>query len=564
MIQQLETVRVPNIGTDDQVEVIEILVAKREKVEKGQSLIVLENDKASMEIPSPLAGEVVDIKVKSGDKVAEGSEIMAMAVSVTPEAQTESQKEKNSELTKIKTETETEKKTLKEQEGVQGQQERTQEKTRGEERGRQQVEQGRQQVKQQKQIEIRVPNLGVDEAVEIIEVHIEKGKQIEKDDTVIVLESDKASMEIPASSAGKVVAVKVQKGDKVKSGDPIALLVAASLPVDSPPASESLPIDPPSPPAKEGDQQADSQAAPMAAPSSLSGSNGNFYAGPAVRKMARELGVELANLNGSGHKGRILKEDIQNYVKRHLQQGAAMPEPPQIDFAAYGKTVEKDLNKIQRLTAENMHRAWITAPHVTQFEEVDITDLENFRKGQKAIAEKKGVKLTPVPFLIKALALALKELPQFNVSVVGNRLVQKLYYHIGMAVATPHGLVVPVIRDVDKKSIWELAQEASELAEKARHRQLSVEAMQGGCITLSSLGAQGGTQFTPIINVPEVAILGVSKSSYQPVYQDGTFVPRLILPIALSYDHRAINGVDGAKFTSYLKLLLSDIRNLAL
>ncbi len=564
MIQQLETVRVPNIGTDDQVEVIEILVAKKDRVEKGQSLIVLENDKASMEIPSPLAGEVVDIKVKSGDKVTEGSEIIAIAVSATSEAQTESQTKKNSELTKTKTETKT--RALKEQEDMQEQQKRAQEKTQEEEQGRQQVEQERQKTEQQKQIEIRVPNLGVDEAVEIIEVHIEKGKQIEKDDTVIVLESDKASMEIPASSAGKVAAVKVQKGDKVRSGDPIALLVVASenLPVDSPPASESLPVDSPPPPAKEGDQQADSQAAPVAAPSGLSGSNGNFYAGPAVRKMARELGVELANLSGSGHKGRILKEDIQSYVKRHLQQGAAMPEPPQIDFAAYGKTMEKDLNKIQRLTAENMHRAWITAPHVTQFEEVDITDLENFRKGQKAIAEKKGVKLTPVPFLIKALALALKELPQFNVSVVGNRLVQKLYYHIGMAVATPHGLVVPVIRDVDKKSIWELAQEASELAEKARHRQLSVEAMQGGCITLSSLGAQGGTQFTPIINVPEVAILGVSKSSYQPVYQDGTFVPRLILPIALSYDHRAINGVDGAKFTSYLKLLLSDIRNLAL
>jgi len=543
MIQQLETVRVPNIGTDDQVEVIEILVAKKDRVEKGQSLIVLENDKASMEIPSPLAGEVVDIKVKSGDKVTEGSEIMTM--SATSKTETEPQTKENPELTKTGAKTETKIEALKEHKETQGkQQEQTQEK-----------EQEEQQGKQQREIELRVPNLGVDEAVEIIEVHIEEGKQIERDDTVIVLESDKASMEIPTTSTGKVVAVKIKKGDKVKSGDPIALLV-----VDG----GSLPTDSPSPPAREDDQQVHSEVAPVPTSSEASRSNGDFYAGPAVRKMARELGVRLANLSGSGHKGRILKEDIQDYVKRHLQQGAAMPEPPQIDFAAYGKTMTKELNKIQRLTAENMHRAWISAPHVTQFEEVDITDLENFRKGQKAASEKKGVKLTPVPFLIKALALALKELPQFNVSVVGNQLIQKFYYHIGMAVDTPHGLVVPVIRDVDKKSIWELAQEASELAKKARHRQLSVEAMQGGCITLSSLGAQGGTQFTPIINVPEVAILGVSKSSYQPVYEEGAFVPRLILPVALSYDHRAINGVDGAKFTSYLKLLLSDIRNLTL
>lgn len=547
MAQQLETVLIPNIGTDEQVEVIEILVAKKDRIEKGQSLLVLENDKASMEIPSPLAGEVVDIKVKSGDKVAEGSEVMTMA----PAGQAKQEPtDKPVDKQESRQKTEPAQQTAK--------QEKPAEQQAVEVGGEMEAEVGA-----EIEAEIRVPNLGVDDAVEVIEVHIKEGQRIEKDDTVIVLESDKASMEIPATSSGKVLAVKVKKGDKVKSGAAIALLMTTG---DAPSSTVDSPRQPPKAVevAASRPAQSEAQAAPVRLPSS---SGGSFYAGPAVRRMARELGVNLAELTGSGHKGRILKEDVQQYVKGRMQQGATMAATaalPPIDFTAYGKTEEKALNKIQLLTAENMHRAWVTAPHVTQFEEVDITDLEKFRKGQKAAAEKKEVKLTPVPFLIKALALALKELPQFNVSVVGNRLVQKLYYHIGMAVDTPHGLVVPVIRDVDKKSVWELARESADLAARARQRQLAIADMQGGCITLSSLGALGGTQFTPIINVPEVAILGVSKSSYKPVYQGEEFVPRLMLPIALSYDHRAINGVDGAKFTSYLKYLLSDIRNLTL
>ena len=282
--------------------------------------------------------------------------------------------------------------------------------------------------------------------------------------------------------------------------------------------------------------------------------------------MARELGVGLAEIRGSGEENRILKEDVKRFVKERMTQGGGVSsqQPLDIDFAKFGPIEEKEMTKIQSLTAQGMHRAWITAPHVTQYEEIDITDLENFRQGQKNLAAQKGVKLTPVPFLIKALALALRELPQFNVSVSGKTLIQKHYYHIGMAVDTPAGLVVPVIRDVDKKSIWDLAAETGEMAVKARERRLRPDDMEGGCITLSSLGAQGGTQFTPIINVPEVAILGVSRSYHKPIYQEREFVPRLVLPVALSYDHRAINGVDGAKFTNYLSYLLKDIRNIVL
>ena len=530
MADPIESVQIPNIGTEDEVEVIEVLVAGRDKVEEGQSLIVLENDKASMEIPAPFGGQVIDIKVKVGDKVTEGMEIMTMAPAASS---MKAAKAKFSVSESSSAPKESLSKTPAKEKKIPAQK--------------------KESAMEEKEIEVKVPHLGVDDAVEIIEVHIEKGQRVKKDDVLIVLESDKASMEIPAPAGGSIVELKVKKGDKVKSGDAIALMTSSADLVENEMLGSSDPsVEVEAPVAL---------SSPVREIERMASSNG-LYAGPAVRKMARELGVNLIEISGTGEKGRILKEDVQSYVKAKMQGGTI--QAPQVDFSAYGRVEEKPMTKIQLLTAENMHRAWMTAPHVTQFEEVDITDLEKFRQEQKSLATRKKLKLTPVPFLIKALALALKELPQFNVSIKGRTLVQKFYYHIGMAVATPHGLVVPVIRDVAKKSIWELAAETANQAEKARQRRLAVAEMQGGCITLSSLGALGGAQFTPIINVPEVSILGVSKSFHKPIYKEGKFVPRLMLPIALSYDHRAINGVDGAQFTSYMAYLLGDIRNLTL
>lgn len=425
-------------------------------------------------------------------------------------------------------------------------------------------------------VSVRIPNIGTSDAVEIIEILVVAQDKVEEGQSIIVLESDKASMEIPSPVGGEISEIKAKLGDKVTEGVEIMTInqtetSAVASKESAPAATPAVASKEPAPAAAPAMETKESlTAATLEAQSSFladggEGRGGNFYAGPAVRKMARELGVSLDQIQGSGADKRILKEDIKRFVKERMVQGGKSSfVQSSMDFAKFGRIEEREMTKIQVLTAENMHHAWTSVPHVTQFEEIDITDLETFRQGQKALAAQKGVKLTPVPFLIKALALALKELPQFNVSLQGRTLINKHYYHIGMAVDTPFGLVVPVIRDVEKKSIWDLAAETGEMATKARARRLKPDDMQGGCITLSSLGAQGGTQFTPIINVPEVAILGVSRSYHKPIYQQQEFIPRLVLPIALSYDHRAINGVDGAKFTVYLAYLLSDIRNLAL
>lgn len=530
---------IPNLGTDEAVEVIEVLVGAGDRVKAEQPLIVLESDKASMEIPSPIAGQIEKLTVAKGDQVKEGDEIgfIVVADAAPNRAKQQAAAPASPDLAKpqpVEQEEATEREDATKQEG------------RAEE----------------EEVMVNIPDLGTDEAVAIIEVHCKEGQTVAKDDVLIVLESDKASMEIPAPHAGQILSLKCKKGDQVKSGDPLALMLAKrASPAPSPSATPS-----PVAPAAVGSTAASAPPTPSAAtlaqpPAAPTG--GVFYAGPAVRRLAREFGVDLRQIRGSGVRGRILKEDVQLYVRGALRRGeAGLPAPPTVDFAQFGKTQSIAMTRMQKTIAQNMRGAWLNIPHVAQFEDADITDLDAWRKEHKAEAEQKGVKLSPVPFLIKALALALRELPQFNVSIRGDELVHKHYYHIGMAVDTPNGLVVPVLRNVDQKSIWTIAAEASALASRARNRSLKREDMQGGCITLSNLGNLGGTQFTPIINPPEVAILGASKMVYRPVYTDGKFVPRLILPLALSYDHRAVNGVDGAKFTSFIARVLRDVSQL--
>ena len=424
---------------------------------------------------------------------------------------------------------------------------------------------------------INIPNIGTDEAVEIIEIMVQPGDVVEKEQSLLVLESDKASMDVPSPVGGKLQKILVKVGDKVKEGDAIAEIEAADDGDAPAPKNEEEKEEkkedkkeekPDEKPAPKEEAKPAPQPTPQAAAQTPAASSGDAYAGPAVRKLAREFGIDLTQVPPSGENGRIVKEDLHNYVKNRLAGaptgGSALPPEPVVDFSEFGKVTEQEMDKIKRLTAEGMQSSAINAPHVTQFDEADVTDLETFRGKKKKQAEKKKVKLTPVPFIIKALALALKEFPQFNASLRGNTIIQKHYYNIGVAVDTPAGLVVPVIKEVDKKGIWELAKDLGEISENARNRRISPKDLQGGCITLSSLGRGGGTQFTPIINLPEVAILGVSRVDVKPLWQEDKFVPRSMMPVALSYDHRAVNGVDGANFTRFVCSLLSDPRNLSM
>ncbi len=459
---------------------------------------------------------------------------------------------------------------------------------------------------------IRVPDLGGAEEVEVIELAVAVGDHVELEQTLVVLESEKAMMELPAPQAGTVVKILVKEGDKIKQAG-VAILeleVAAETAKDAPP--KTAPAAPPStspqptspqatsPPPVAVEAGAESAAGPPAAPppkapapspteptdvpAAASPSDGtdtesaptDVYAGPAVRQFARQLGADLTRVAGSGPRGRILKEDVQAFVKRALGDadsglaragktaGSGIPAVPSIDFSQFGAVESVAMTKIQKLTATNMHRSWLNVPHVTQFDAADITALEEFRASLKAEAELRKIRLTPLPFILAACAAALRANPEFNRSLQGDgeHFVQKHYIHIGVAVDTPRGLLVPVIRDVDHKGIWQLAKEVMMLSAKARDGKLTPAEMQGGCFTITSLGAQGGTGFTPIINTPEVGILGVSRAAIRPVWQDGAFAPRQLLPLCLSYDHRAINGVDGARFMTFLVTALGDIRRL--
>ena len=439
--------------------------------------------------------------------------------------------------------------------------------------------------------DVLVPDIGNFDSVDVIEVLVKVGDHIAKDDSLITVESDKASMDIPAPFSGTVKEVKMKVGDKVAQGHLILTLDANDAAVENKPAEKittpapaqvapKVVIPEPSRPAPEPPKQVQPSHQPLPVGESVVVNGGKLsHASPSVRKFARELGVNLALVKGSGTKNRILQSDIQAFVKGELAKprtenmGAGLGAlatlaMPVIDFSQFGEVETKPLSRIKKLSGANLHRNWVTAPHVTQFDEADITDLEDFRKSMQADAEKRGVKLTMLAFLIKASVNALKAYPSFNSSLSpdGDSLILKSYYNIGFACDTPDGLVVPVVKDVQNKDVLDIARDLMELSTKARERKLKVEEMQGGCFTISSLGGIGGTMFTPIINCPEVAILGVSRSSMQPVYNAKTkeFEPRLILPLSLSYDHRVVDGADGARFTSHMRMMLSDVRRLLL
>ena len=581
----IENILVPDLGDASDVEVIELLVAVGDTVAEEDSLLVLESDKAAMEIPAPKAGVIKTVEVNLGDKVSSGSLIVTLEVegaaedSAAPASSGESKSEEA---------------------------EASGEAAKPEEQDPASSDGGEQLAAEPAQaslVDVLVPDLGTEDEVEIIEIAIAVGDTLAVDDTLMTLESDKAAMDVPSDRAGVVKEILVAVGDKVKNGDAIVRVLAEQK------AEQKAQSNAQQEPTQKADQRTASETqktAPAAdqgsgnagaaspapaspstssvtgSPSSSSGSSPNspvpgsesakVYAGPAVRKLARELGVDLTQVSGSGAKSRITKDDVHGFVKARLnapaavQGGAAIAAVPDIDFSQFGEIEEIPRSKLHKLTASNMQRNWNAVPHVAQFNEIDITDLEDFRASLKGEAERKGVKMTFLPFLLKACAKALAEYPQFNVSLhsSGEYLIQKKYIHIGVAVATDAGLVVPVIRDVDKKDLWELAAEVVELSNKAKARKLAPQDMQGACFSISSLGALGGTGFIPIVNAPEVAILGVAKTAVKPQFIDKEFVPRQMLPITLSYDHKAVNGVDGGLFVTYLDKLLSDIRNLVL
>jgi len=435
--------------------------------------------------------------------------------------------------------------------------------------------------------DILVPDIGDFAEVEVIEVLVSEGDTIAEEDSLITVESDKASMEIPSSGAGVVKEVKVALGDRVSEGSVIVTIEAseAAAEEDTAPTVEEKPAETVKPEAQSNEAVTKVKTAPVpeapAKPSPVATidevSFSKAYASPSVRRFARELGVDLGIVSGSGRKGRILKEDVKSFIKQAMQSGGAnaasaggsslgIAPMPAIDFSQWGEISEVKLSKINKLTGEFLHRNWVNIPHVTQYDEADITEMEAFRKQMVKEMEREGVKITPLAFIMKAVVASLKAYPRFNTSLApsGDVLIQKNYYHIGVAVDTPDGLVVPVIRDVDQKSVVEISNEIREFASKARDKKLTPSDMQGGCFTISSLGGIGGTKFTPIINAPEVAILGVSRSEMQPVWNGSEFEPRLMLPLSLSYDHRVIDGAEGARFTTHLSKMLSDIRRLIL
>jgi pyruvate dehydrogenase E2 component (dihydrolipoamide acetyltransferase) len=561
-----EIIKVPDLGDSSEVEVIELLVSVGQEVSENDSLLVLESDKAAMEIPAPTSGVVKSIAVNLGDQVTTGTEILTLEVSDSGASESE----------QAAADEDVEEQSLQETTADQPAAAET------EAAAPEAIESPPEKQPASTEPVLRVleiPDLGGEDDVEVIEVHVAVGDTVNVDDPLITLESDKAAMDVPSTAAGEVKALKIKVGDKVSKGAPILELLAqpeeVSAPAEpavsaaqpaaepvAPAAPEAEPTAPAAPPAPARTEPADGENTP----------GSSVYAGPAVRKLARELGADLTLVTGTGAKGRILKEDLQAFVKSRLSQtpaavaGGGLPAVADIDFSQFGEVEQVAMSKLHRLTAVNMQRNWSSIPHVAQFNEADVTELEEFRGKQRSDAEKKGIKLTFLPFLLKACVKALQEYPQFNVSLhsSGEYYFQKKYFHVGVAVATDAGLVVPVIRDVDQKSLWDLAAELAELSDKAKQRRLSKEDMQGACLTISSLGAIGGTGFIPIINAPEVAILGVGKTEVKPVYQDGQFVPRSMLPLTLSYDHRAVNGVDGGLFSSYLVRLLADIRLLLL
>lgn len=545
-------ITIPDIGGAESVDVIEVFVAKGDKIKKDDSLITLESEKASMEIPAPKAGVVKAVKLSVGDKAAEGDVIVELLADSSETA------DASNDAAIAESETaQVEESTAKP--GKQATEKSTEQQT-------EQSEVKSAETKTSPTINIIVPDIGGADDVDIIEVLVAKGDTVAEGDSLITLESEKASMEVPSSHAGVVQDIKVKVGGKISEGGLILTLIsdaASSKPAVPEQKAPETQTAAPQAPAK-------SQATPVQSAPQVTATAANTHASPVVRRLAREFGVDLTQVTGSGRKSRILKEDVQAYVKSRLAsggaQGLAVPPAPVIDFSKFGDIEVLKLKKIKRLTGVHVHRSWVTIPHVTQFDEADITELEAFRKSNKKQAEEQGFKLTPLVFIMKAVVSCLKQFPTFNASLdpSGENLILKKYFHIGVAADTPNGLVVPVIRDVDQKGFFELAKELAEISKKARDKGLMPQEMQGSCFTISSLGGISGTAFTPIVNMPDVAILGVSKSKIQPVYIDGEFVPRLMLPLSLSYDHRVIDGAEAARFTAFLGACLSDLRKLLL
>lgn len=539
-----QQVTVPDIGGAEDAEVIELLVAVGDEVQVDQGLIVLESDKASMEIPSSVQGIVLEVLVREGETLSEGSPVAVIEADVD-----------ESQVPPPEPEQEISETVAAEPESA----------------GSEPVEESAAPATQRAEIQVVVPDIGTDEAVELIEICIAEGDSVAEGDSLVVLESDKASMEVPAPVAGEIVKVLVSEGDRVQQGHEL-MVISGSAPVDAVPVEPAAPEPAlaPSPAAKPVPAVPEAETAEKPLPAT---SEGKVYAGPAVRKLAREFGITLSSVPGSGPRGRILKEDLHQYVQKSLSDrrpaaagGAGIAPIPEIDFSTFGEVELVDRSKMDKVTATNMQRSWLNVPHVTQFDEADITELEEFRASLKAEAEQRNTRLTPMPFLLKACAVALRDNPKLNSSLAegGEKLAYKKYCHIGMAVDTPAGLLVPVIRDVDRKSIWDLADEVIEMAGKARDRKLTPADMQGGCFTISSLGNIGGQGFTPIVNAPEVGILGVSKAVIKPVWDGQEFAPRKMLPLSLSYDHRVVNGGDGGRFFTRLVALLGDIRQLVM
>ncbi|WOO48857.1 pyruvate dehydrogenase complex dihydrolipoyllysine-residue acetyltransferase [Hafnia alvei] len=522
---ELKEVHVPDIGGDE-VEVTEVMVKVGDSIAEEQSLITVEGDKASMEVPAPFAGVVKEIKIATGDKVSTGSLIMVFEVAGSaPVAQAAPAPAASAPVASA--------------------------------------------VK-----EVNVPDIGGDE-VEVTEVMVKVGDSISEEQSLITVEGDKASMEVPAPFAGVVKEIKIAVGDKVKTGSLIMMFeVAGAAPAPAAPAAAA-----PAPANSTPAAPAKAQAPAPAAKEEFVENDAYVHATPVIRRLAREFGVNLAKVKGTGRKGRILREDVQSYVKELIKRAESAPANaggglpgmlpwPKVDFSKFGEIEEVELGRIQKISGANLSRNWVMIPHVNLFDEADITEVEEFRKQQNKEAEKKklDVKITPLVFVMKAAAKALADMPRFNSSISedGQKLILKKYINIGIAVDTPNGLVVPVFKDVNKKGILELSYELAEVSKKARAGKLTAADMQGGCFTISSLGGIGTTGFAPIVNAPEVAIMGLSRSSMKPVWNGKEFVPRLILPMSLSFDHRVIDGADGARFITLINQYMSDLRRLVM
>ncbi len=572
-------VRVPNLGDIDEVEVTELCVSVGDLVGENDPIIVIESDKASMEVPAGVAGVIQSFAISLGDVVGEGSLIAHISVD-TEETVAESETQK---LSVDESKTETPIADVGSPASVSDVAAST-------------ADESPSSTNQKKDLDVLVPDLGDIDEVEVIEIGIAVGDSVSAGDLLLVLESDKASMEIPAEVGGEVIKLAVAVGDQVSAGSLIAVIATTDAGNVALVSENSAGLGSKSKQTKRESKEdktesVDAKGAtnaptkkPEASPSlaetaaaSASAVDKNIYAGPAVRRLARELGVDLAAITGTGNRGRLTKDDVKIYVKSQLKQesagsgagvtgGAGIPAVPEIDFSRFGEIEAVPLSRIQKQVAVNMHRSWLNVPHVTQHGKADITELEAFRKGLKPEAAARELSLTPLAFLVKACCHALEAYPKFNSSLHsdGSQIIVKKYMHIGIAVDTPGGLVVPVIRDANKMGIWQLCEAIGSLAEKARNKKLAMDDLSGGTFTISSLGAIGGTGFTPIVNTPEVAILGVANSAMEPVWEGAEFSPKLMLPLSLSYDHRVINGVDGGQFMLLLSQILSDIRRLAL